>query len=292
MAFLVQGGALSAASSTVEAGGFVFTHVSMPAGLRLPLHAHARASLNVVIRGEYQESIDDRSRTHPARSVIIKPAGAEHSNRVPPAGCVCVVIEPTEPRLSALQDGSPLFSQVRAVSRHPTADLAFRIAAEMRGADPMAPLLLEGLALELVALAGRGAMAAAPGRRPPAWLRRVRESIHDRGAGVTLPELAAQVGLHPVYVARVFRRHEGCSIGEYARRLRFERALRELRDSNASLAEIALGSGFADQSHFSREFRRRTGLSPRRFRMAQRAEDLDQSVSRGNSGAGRPERAG
>jgi AraC family transcriptional regulator len=48
--------------------------------------------------------------------------------------------------------------------------------------------------------------------------------------------------------------------------LRIEWATARLRDSRSSLSEIALSAGFADQSHFTRVFRRATGLTPARFR--------------------------
>jgi AraC family transcriptional regulator len=79
------------------------------------------------------------------------------------------------------------------------------------------------------------------------------------------------VGVHPVTLARAFRRAFGCTVGEYVRRLRIERAARQLADSDLSLAEIALGAGFSDQSHFSNLFRRHTGLSPFQFRRAIRS---------------------
>jgi AraC family transcriptional regulator len=74
------------------------------------------------------------------------------------------------------------------------------------------------------------------------------------------------VGVHPVTLARGFRRAYGCTLGEYVRRQRIENACRQLLDSAASLAEIALANGFADQSHFSNTFHRYTVMTPARYR--------------------------
>ena len=52
----------------------------------------------------------------------------------------------------------------------------------------------------------------------------------------------------------------------YLRKLRLRIASRALIDTNASLSEIALSSGFSDQSHFAREFRRQFGRTPRQYR--------------------------
>jgi AraC-like DNA-binding protein len=69
-----------------------------------------------------------------------------------------------------------------------------------------------------------------------------------------------------VTLARAFRRRYHCTMGDYVRRQRIERAKQQLRNSRARLAEIAAANGFADQSHFSRLFRHYTGMTPSHFR--------------------------
>ncbi|HEV8125332.1 MAG TPA: helix-turn-helix domain-containing protein, partial [Gemmatimonadales bacterium] len=54
------------------------------------------------------------------------------------------------------------------------------------------------------------------------------------------------------------------------RRLRIERAARELADTDVPLAAVSTKSGFFDQSHFSRVFKQQTGLTPAQFRAASR----------------------
>jgi len=83
---------------------------------------------------------------------------------------------------------------------------------------------------------------------------------------VSAAELAREVGVHRVHLARVFRAHLGCSIGDYHRRRRVAWAANELRHGEASLSDIALRAGFADQSHFSRVFKQWTGVTPRAWR--------------------------
>jgi AraC family transcriptional regulator len=81
-----------------------------------------------------------------------------------------------------------------------------------------------------------------------------------------LDSIAEEVGVHPVHLAREFRRAYGCSIGEWVRHLRVEYACQALSSSTLPLATIAATAGFADQSHFTRVFRLLTSVTPSVFR--------------------------
>ena len=64
----------------------------------------------------------------------------------------------------------------------------------------------------------------------------------------------------------IFRRSVGEGIGDHIHRLRVRTACERLLDPHASLAEVSFATGFADQSHFTRSFRRITGMTPALFR--------------------------
>lgn len=59
-------------------------------------------------------------------------------------------------------------------------------------------------------------------------------------------------------------------MGSYVRGLRLEWAARELVQSEAPLARVASGAGFADQSHFTRFFKRQFGITPNAYRRLKR----------------------
>jgi AraC family transcriptional regulator len=123
------------------------------------------------------------------------------------------------------------------------------------------------LALEILAATTREASIDRRVGRAPSWLGSAEEFLRSRiGDSVGLSELAAAVGVNPTHLARVFRARYGFSVGEYGRRVRLEWAAAQIARDDRPIAEIATQAGFADQSHFTRLFRRHVGTTPARFR--------------------------
>jgi AraC family transcriptional regulator len=149
--------------------------------------------------------------------------------------------------------------------------LGRRLAAELRAQDSSWGLAAQGLALQLLALAGRSWPETQPLRA--SWLRDVRDLLDERvPAQPTLTELADVVGVHPVHLARSFRREYGVTVAQYARSLRLDWAAQRLIEGGSTLAEVAAEAGFADQSHFTRAFRNYVGVTPGRYRELLRRE--------------------
>lgn len=248
-----------------ETSGFIFSKSALSPRFRLPTHAHRRATLLIVLGGEYVETAEGRTHGHPAMTAIIKPPGQEHSNEQRGRGASCVAIEVHDRRLDALRQHADLLQRRVVVRCEAIGAFALRAARELAGPDDFTALSLEGLALEILAEASRRERSAAERPHRP-WLEDVRRMLDAPAASPSLSAIADDVGLHPVYVARAFRRHFGCTMGEYARRRRIERAQTALGESDEDLVTLALRLGFCDQSHFSKTFRRYTGMSPGEFR--------------------------
>src|SRR6266487_1708522 len=83
---------------------------------------------------------------------------------------------------------------------------------------------------------------------------------------LSLEALAQQAGFSPYHFARLFRQTTGESPHQFVLRQRIERAQRLLKETDVSLAHVALESGFADQSHLTQTFKRYLGLTPRAYR--------------------------
>lgn len=97
----------------------------------------------------------------------------------------------------------------------------------------------------------------------PKWVQCIDEILHDQiGEKITLEYLSKIAGIHPVHLSRDFSKYFHCTLSEYVRKLKVEKALSLIALKKSSLTEIAHECGFSDQSHFTRCFKDVNGLNP------------------------------
>jgi len=246
--------------------GIVMTETRYEPRQRLPLHTHERAYICLVRRGAYTEQFAARTREVGPSTLAFHPPGEMHTQQIHDTEVSSFNIELSPSWLERTSGTNAPLVESAEFRGGPIASLARKLYREFRQPDAMTPLAVEGLLLELLAEAGRTREQVISRQTPP-WLSRVKNAVLARfDEPVSLSELAREVGIHPAYLAASFRRHCGCTVGDYLRRQRVDYACRRLTKSDVSLADIALEAGFADQSHFTRVFSRLTGQTPGQFR--------------------------
>ena len=82
----------------------------------------------------------------------------------------------------------------------------------------------------------------------------------------TLDEVADHVHLNPAYFSTLFKQSTGSSFKEYLNMVRIEESKRLLSNTDYSIIDISLATGFEDQSYFSKVFKKYTGLTPKQYR--------------------------
>ena len=238
-------------------GGFALSLTRYAAGSALPWHDHREAYLTFVVDGEYREMLRGTTRDCTASSVVYHPAGEQHADRFGARAASCLDVRFDSTWLDSVGERGCVIA--RPAMLQPVG-VGSRILREFRHPDALSGMVVEGLLLELFAEEERRGT-------PPAWLCRVRDILESQSEHLSLREIASEAGVHPTHLTRAFRAAYGCTIGEFARARRVERAKERLR-GRESLSRIATDLGFSDQSHFTRTFRRLTGHTPAAFRRA------------------------
>jgi AraC family transcriptional regulator len=243
--------------------GLTLTETRYRPGAHLPRHCHEHAYFCLICRGTYREEYGGRQRSCGPLMLAFHPPEEVHAEHIDGEEVRSFNLEITPAWLHGAA-GAAALDQPFDSRGGPLVGLAVRLRDEFARPDACSPLVIEGLTLELLGLSAR---AARRGPTAPPWLLRVRDLLTERCTAVfTLAGLAAEAGVHPGYLAGAFRRHFGCTVGAYVRRQRVDLACRHLADSDVPLAEVALLAGFADQSHFTRTFKRHTGVTPAAYR--------------------------
>jgi AraC family transcriptional regulator len=254
-----------------QAGGFSLSETRYLPGSQLPRHSHESHYFCFVLRGSYREAYERKVRSCEPSMILYHPAGELHTQSFDKTAVDLfrVEVNPTRLRYESHPDLSMDGHDFRAGL---PIVLANKLYQEFRDPDEVSHLAIEGLGLELMAALARDFRHRAnTSHQPQRWLSQSLEVLKSRCLEhLTLGDIAATVGVHPVTLAREFRRHYQCTVSEMVRRERIEFACRELLKPEVQLADVAIAAGFYDQSHFAKSFKRLLGITPTQYRVGRR----------------------
>ena len=248
---------------------FSIGEIAYPAGSERPSHVHERACFHFLLENGYVERQGSRFQDCKRHTLSFQPAGHEHSYRSYDAGSrsLTITIEVERAWLNRLCEYSVRLDSAVNFRSVRNQWLITRLYDEFSAMEADSPLVIEGLMLELAVEVSRHHLSAE--RRPPLWLKRTTEFLHEHFTeSLALRQVATVADVHAVHLARTFRQYYGCTVGEYIRQLRIEYACRQISGGKTPLLEIALAAGFFDQSQFSRSFKRVMGVTPAEYRRA------------------------
>jgi AraC family transcriptional regulator len=233
---------------------------------KTPRHSHERALVCFVIQGEYTEIYGSRTRECQASSLLFHPAGELHAEHFHNSGGRSFIVEVEPLWLERICGYSDIHEASIDLSGKDLEPLARKLYREFDRMDVASPLVIEGLMLEIIGEASRRLPIRARKRTPP-WLCQARDLLSERfPERLKMSDIAKTVGIHPVHLAQAFHKTYNCTMGDYVRRRRIEYACRKLAGSEMPIVEVALTAGFCDQSHFTRTFKRCTGVAPSQYR--------------------------
>lgn len=245
--------------------GLTLEEVIHSSGRKVPDHTHEKCYYSLVINGGYDES-HRRGRIyfHPFSSALTR-AGTKHDGRIAPLGVRVFTIEIGKEWIKRFLDLQPEPDTVQDLGGGELTCLGIQLYREYRTEPVLCSLTVDALVWELLATAaGTPELDSTPG-----WWPRALELLHaEFRRDLRVSRVAAEIGIHPVHLARVFRRICRQTPGEYVQRLRVRAAAEKLALPGEGIANIAADAGFADQNHLTRVFKKYTRMTPGTFRRA------------------------
>lgn len=142
--------------------------------------------------------------------------------------------------------------------------LFLKILAETRDPDKDMQISIETMVLQSMAIISASNKEYATA---PEWLLQLKDFLHDNlDQPYSLKQLSGLFGMHPVTISKLFPHFFHCTLGEYIRKIKMDKAYQFLARKHISLQTISELCGFADHPHFTRVFKRHSNLTPSQYR--------------------------
>lgn len=242
-----------------QAGPFRVVEKSFASDASLARHEHRIAYVSFLLAGSYNEAFHQDERICLPGTVIWHPRTEAHADRFHACGGHILDLEINAGWLSGAEQEFRVISRAQMFRGGLPYLLGLKIYRQL-SADSC---VIEDAATELLSFLFGGPVD----RHRPAWFGRALEicgEIHDEQ--LSLARLSLLLDVHPVHIARSFRRFMGCTFGDHLAGIRIRKACELLRNSKISIVDVACASGFADHAHLCRALKKSTGLTPTSFR--------------------------
>lgn len=222
-------------------------------------HFHENPHLNFILNGGIVDKRQNRETERRSGDLMFFHAGEPHQTFYRSFPEINISFEIDESLFSNRSLGETL--RIESLCKDVnTKFTALKIYKELAIRDEFSDSTIEMLILNLLS------SESETKHERPKWVEKVIELLNDRWhEPLSLKDLAEAANVYPTTISKHFPKYVSCTLGEYRRRLKIEKSLGLIKNSNQSLTEIAYQCGFADQSHFTRTFKHLTGYLPRQY---------------------------
>jgi AraC-like DNA-binding protein len=244
-------------TESLRTENFSISMTNHSANSTISLHAHHKPYLCLLVSGTYKEESNSTDIISQGE-VLYRGANYEHSNRFSDKDGLCLNIEMND------------YEQFKTLNE---LHLPMQVSKQ-KGVMELYKLLYglkQGLPNDIINIYCYESMIEVinifNSKGDLSWVKKVKERINDNPLEtISLDKLSIEFSLHPNYIVRKFKEITGFKLSEYLTKIRLEHAMKCFLSNEKNITSIALESGFYDQSHFNKNFKKYIDASPNHFR--------------------------
>lgn len=250
---------------SLDLGGVIISKSYYKDKSSLPLHYHKNPYFCYVLNGNYSEHSVRNDFTCSKGDVIFHPGQTEHHNNFSDNPATCFNLEFSESWISKFAETKLNVFSIVKTKDHSIQSSVLKIYKELNNYDDLSSLMIEGLLLETIVNFSR---INSVNSFVPGYLKKIIEYLNDEyRCNPSLLQLAQIAEVSPEHLVREFRKVFKLTISEYVRQVKVRQSCYLLRQTDKDLSDIAFETGFSDQSHFCRVFKKQTSLTPLQYRI-------------------------
>ena len=228
--------------------------------MKVPKHEHEHPYISLLTHGLYQEESIISEYDVKSGCSLFRPKGFEHKNEIGSLNSFCFNIE-IEKKISDKKHYSKISDYV-PFERNNLEILKIYYGFLNDFSDELLAITVEE---NLYHLFQQHYSEYITGRA--LWVKKIKQEVRlHPEKKYSIDEVSNSLHLHPNYFVRKFKAKTGFTFGEFLLRQRISMGIDLMLHSSKPLTEIAVESGFYDQSHFIRHFKRFFGTTPSHYR--------------------------
>jgi AraC family transcriptional regulator, transcriptional activator of pobA len=246
----------------------LLTENKFPSNLSIEDHSHAYPHFTIMLDGGFTETYEGQQFVCERGDVLIVPEGQPHTDVIDPKGAHSLSIEISRSLVKFLTAESDLLARPYIIRSTNLKSPILNLKKLFLKTENPSPFELHSAAMHVILGVSRAIRKDRhQATAKPPWLAEVMQILKaDLTRTPSLAELAKAVHVSPSHLSRTFRQCTDLTVREYKRSVRLVQAAKALETSTDSIAIIAAETGFYDQAHLCRDFKRAYGVTPSTYR--------------------------
>jgi AraC family transcriptional regulator len=242
-------------------GGILTSETTFPEGFGSDLHYHQNPHYSHILTGGSKETRKGVSQWQQAGDGLYYYPGISHQNLQYRPGTRIFNIELETGFFNEHGLDMPAEEQMFSDRLKVNSAGLLKILKEYYWQDEHSRIAIEQLCIDLIAA------TPVPRYNYPDWTGKIIEVLNDQwNQSWSLAEFSGILNIHPVTLSKYFSKYFKCTLGDYIRQIKIDKALKLIRSNKLSLTAVAYECGFTDQAHFIKTFYLVTGMLPKQYR--------------------------